>query len=113
MRRSSGTTLLRGKLLSRGIVAPKVVYPQPSSGAQEPQPCSCSAPSLYDFFSSSDERVTPGRKSHERDLLEGPGFGDTHPGMDLLYFLEWTAGKWTKDSVGQWAIHRQLGFQLS
>ena len=107
MRRRPGTTLLRGKLLSRGIVAPKVVYPQPSSGAQEPQPCSCSAPSLYDFFSSSDERVTPGRKSHQRDLLEGPGFGDTHPGIDVFYSLECMAGNWTKGCIYITLLSRQ------
>jgi hypothetical protein len=63
MRRSTGITMLRGKLLSRGIVTPRVVYPQLSSGAQEPQPCSCFAPCLYDFF------LLQMRESHQTENL--------------------------------------------
>jgi hypothetical protein len=41
-------------------------------------------------------RFTPGRKSPERDLLEGPGRGGTNPG---ILSREQTAGNWTKGSV--------------
>jgi hypothetical protein len=41
--------------------------------------------SLHCFFlASSDKRVTPGRKSHEKDLLEGLGCIGTNPGKAAL-----------------------------
>lgn len=42
-----------------------------------PTPCF-----LHCFLASSDERVTPGRKSHEIDLFKGLGKGGTNQGMD-------------------------------
>ena len=61
-------------------------YPQLSSGAQRPQSArSCFSPFLY-CLSSSDERITPGSKSHGRDLLEGLECGRIKPGVAALCF---------------------------
>lgn len=88
-------TALRGSLfLSRSIAALREGDPQLNSGAQEPQPQSTSL--LFVFMASYDERVTPGTKSHERDVLEGPACGGLNPEMAALCSWARTAQNWTK-----------------
>lgn len=91
-------TALRGNLVSRGIAAARGGDPQLSQGAQVPQPCSFSPLHCF-FMASSDERVTPGRKPHERDLMEGSACRGTNLGMAALCSQEWVAGNWTKGRV--------------
>jgi hypothetical protein len=58
---------LRGSLLSRGDAASTGEDPQLSSGASALLLLRFFSSVLPFFLSSSNKRVTPGRKSHERE----------------------------------------------
>lgn len=81
----SNHTALSGSRLCRGTAAPRGEDPQLSREARSLSP----SPLLL----FSEERVTPGSKSHERDLMEGPGCGGMNPDVAACAFgREQTAG---------------------
>ena len=63
---------------SRGRVSPAELQ---HSGTSARSLSPLLLPFTHSFLGSLDEIVTPGSKSHSRDLLEDPGCGGTNPGV--------------------------------
>jgi hypothetical protein len=70
-------TALSGSRLCRGTAAPRGEDPQLSRGAWSLN--SAVSTLLFSSLLLLLMRVTPGSKSHRRDLLEGPGCRETNP----------------------------------